>query len=239
MLRHDESVEAVRFAVTDRSGGVSQPPYQALNLGGHVGDDAATVRENRRLLAAKVRLPVERVVYMNQVHGADVAVVDGPWAGDAPQVDAIVTRSRGLALAVLVADCVPVMLADSVSGVVGVAHAGRLGLVAGVVPAAVAAMRAAGARHITARIGPSVCGLCYEVPAAMRAEVATAVPAASATTRQGTPAVDVAGGVEAQLRSADVTVTRLAGCTAEDPTLYSYRRDRTTGRFAGLAWLSG
>jgi polyphenol oxidase len=175
---------------------------------------------------------------MHQVHGADVVVIDEPWPAGAPEVDALVTRSRGLVLAVLVADCVPVLLADPAAGVVAVVHAGRPGLVAGVVPATVAAMRDQGAAQITARLGPSVCGGCYEVPDWMRDEVAAVVPAARATTFLGTPAVDVAAGVAAQLHAAGVGAARVPGCTVEDPALYSYRRDRTTGRFAGLAWLA-
>lgn len=238
VVRYDEAVGAVRFAVTDRSGGVSEPPFDELNLGGHVGDDPARVRENRERLAAALGQPAGRMLFMNQVHGAGVAVVDQPWPADPPEVDAVVTRARGLVLAVLVADCVPVLLADPDAGMVAVAHAGRPGLVAGVVPAAVSVMRGLGAERIAARIGPSVCGRCYEVPAQMRDQVAAVVPAARATTRQGTPAVDVAAGVEAQLRAAGVATARVPGCTVEDPALYSYRRDRTTGRFAGLAWLA-
>jgi YfiH family protein len=239
VLRHDEQLGGARFAVTDRLGGVSAEPYAELNLGGHVGDDAAAVAENRRRVAGQVRLPAERVVYMNQVHGAGVAVVDRPWPGRAPDVDAMVTRRPGLGLAVLVADCVPVLLADPAAGVAGVAHAGRQGLAAGVVPAILAAMRDLGADEIHARVGPSVCGRCYEVPEQMRADVARRVPESWATSRTGTPALDVAAGVEAQLRSGGAEVIRLDGCTAEDPSLYSHRRDRPSGRFAGLAWLLG
>jgi polyphenol oxidase len=238
VLSYDEAVGLARIAVTGRGGGVSRPPYDSLNLGGHVGDEAAVVHENRRRVAAEIGYPADRVMFMNQVHGADVAVVDSPWTAAPPAADALVTRTPGLALAVLVADCVPVALVDPDAGVVGVAHAGRSGLVAGVVPAVVTAMRAQGARGITARIGPSVCGRCYEVPAGMRDEVASVVPEARAVTRQGTPAVDVAAGVEAQLRAAGADVIRIPGCTLEDPTLYSYRRDRTTGRFAALSWLA-
>ena len=237
-LRYEESLGGARFAFTNRFGGVSRRPYTELNLGGHVGDTDEVVAENRRLLAARIGLPVDRVLYMNQVHGSQVAVVDRPWDGAAPHVDALVTCERDLALAVLVADCVPLVLADPVAGVVAVAHAGRPGLVAGVVPAVVKAMRELGARAITARVGPSVCGQCYEVPETMRTEVAAAVPEAFATTRQGTPSVDVAAGVEAHLRSAGAAYERVAGCTIEDRGLFSYRRDRTTGRFAGVAWLA-
>jgi copper oxidase (laccase) domain-containing protein len=132
---------------------------------------------------------------------------------------------------------VPVLLADGAAGVVGVAHAGRPGLVAGIVPAVLEAMRDLGATVIEATIGPSVCGLCYEVPAQMQADVVAVAPAAAATTRNGTPSVDVAAGVEAQLQSHGVRIRRVSGCTLEDDSLFSYRRDRSTGRFGGLAWI--
>src|SRR5690606_17189022 len=125
---------------TDRWGGVSAAPYEELNLGGAVGDDPGAVTANRELAAKSLGLDPARVVWMNQVHGNDVAMVDGPWGSAVPEVDAIVTTRRGLALAVLTADCTPVLLADPVAGVVAAAHAGRPGMVAGVVPAAVRAM---------------------------------------------------------------------------------------------------
>ncbi len=231
------------FAFTDRWGGVSAAPYAELNLGGAVGDDPAAVRTNRERAAEALGLDPASVVWMNQVHGKDVAVVDGPWqTGEIPAVDAVVTARRGLALAVLTADCTPVLLADPVAGIAGAAHAGRPGLVAGVVPALVEEMLRLGAEpgRIVARIGPSVCGLCYEVPEAMRAEVAEAVPEAWATTRRGTPAVDVAAGVEAQLGRAGVTVDgRSPVCTLESADHFSYRRERTTGRLASYVWLGG
>lgn len=238
MLRDTSAAGPVRFAFTDRHDGVSAAPYDALNLGGHVGDDPAAVRRNRDLLADAIGLAPDAVTYMNQVHGDAVAVVDGPWPGPAPEVDALVTTQPGRALAVLVADCVPVLLADPEAGVIAVAHAGRPGLKAGVVPAAIAAMRDLGARKLVARVGPAVCGRCYEVPEAMRADVAAVVPEAWAVTRQGTPALDVPAGVVAQLRAAGAAVDTVETCTIEDPHSYSYRRDGATGRFAGLAWMS-
>ncbi|MFB6630416.1 peptidoglycan editing factor PgeF [Streptomyces sp. NPDC056362] len=231
------------FAFTDRWGGVSAVPYEQLNLGGAVGDDPAAVLANRAAAAGALGLDPARVVWMNQVHGAGVAEVDGPWGdGEIPSVDALVTARPGLALAVLTADCVPVLLADPVAGVVSAAHAGRPGMVAGVVPAAVAAMVRLGAdpARITARTGPAVCGRCYEVPEAMRAEVAAVEPAAHAETSWGTPAVDVAAGVRAQLERLGVRDIVDAGvCTLESRDHYSYRRDRTTGRLAGYVWLAG
>jgi YfiH family protein len=234
-------VSGAHFAFTDRWGGVSAAPYEQLNLGGAVGDDVGAVTTNRELAAKSLGLEPDRVVWMNQVHGADVAVVDGPWGtGDLPSVDAIVTTRRGLALAVLTADCVPVLLADPVAGVAAAAHAGRPGMVAGVVPAAVRAMTGLGAdpARIVARTGPAVCGRCYEVPEAMRAEVATVEPAAYADTSWGTPSVDVCAGVHAQLERLGVRDREQSPvCTLESRDHFSYRRDGATGRLAGYVWL--
>ncbi|MCX4433209.1 MULTISPECIES: peptidoglycan editing factor PgeF [Streptomyces] len=234
-------MSGARFAFTDRWGGVSAVPYEALNLGGAVGDDPDAVRTNRELAAKSLGLDPALVVWMNQVHGPDVAVVDGPWlSAEIPSVDAIVTARRGLALAVLTADCTPVLLADPVAGIAAAAHAGRPGMVAGVVPAAVRAMVELGAEpeRIVARTGPAVCGRCYEVPDEMRAEVAAIEPAAYAETSWGTPAVDVTAGVHAQLERLGVCDRAQSPvCTLESDDHFSYRRDRTTGRLAGYVWL--
>ncbi|MDN3269320.1 peptidoglycan editing factor PgeF [Streptomyces sp. MA15] len=241
MIGQRGHVSGAHFGFTDRWGGVSAAPYEELNLGGAVGDDPEAVRANRDLAAKALGVDPARVVWMNQVHGADAVVVDEPW-GDrpVPEVDAIVTARRGLALAVLTADCVPVLLADPVAGVVAAAHAGRPGLVAGVVPAAVRAMTGLGAdpARIVARTGPAVCGRCYEVPEGMRADVAAAEPAAYAETGWGTPAVDVVAGVHAQLERLGVLAReRSPVCTRESGDHFSYRRDRTTGRLAAYVWL--
>ncbi|MEU0847468.1 peptidoglycan editing factor PgeF [Streptomyces flaveolus] len=241
MIGQRDTVNGAHFGFTDRWGGVSAVPYEELNLGGAVGDDPAAVTANRELAAKSLGVDPARVVWMNQVHGADVAAVDAPW-GDrpVPRADAVVTAERGLALAVLTADCVPVLLADPVAGVAAAAHAGRPGLVAGVVPAAVRAMTELGAdpARIVARTGPAVCGRCYEVPEEMRAEVAAVEPAAHAVTSWGTPALDVSAGVHAQLERLGVCDRAQSPvCTRESKDHFSYRRDRTTGRLAGYVWL--
>ncbi|WP_018657254.1 peptidoglycan editing factor PgeF [Actinomadura flavalba] len=222
-----------------RAGGVSTAPYASLNLGGAVGDDPAAVTGNRHRAAAALGTDAARTVWMRQVHGADVAHVTGPGP-ELPPVDAVVTDRPGVTLAVLVADCAPVLLADAAAGVVGAAHSGRPGTAAGVVPALLDAMTGLGAdpARVTAAIGPAACGGCYEVPAAMRDEVAAAVPGSAATTRRGTPALDLRAGIAGQLARAGVTgVSVDPRCTLEDPGLFSYRRDGLTGRFAGFVWL--
>ncbi|MDH6627076.1 YfiH family protein [Streptomyces sp. LBL] len=241
MIGRRDTESGAHFAFTDRWGGVSAAPYEELNLGGAVGDDPEAVRTNRELAAKSLGLDPGRVVWMNQVHGNAVAEVDGPWATRlTPETDGLVTATRGLALAVLTADCVPVLLADPVAGVVAAAHAGRPGLVKGIVPAAVDAMESLGAEpsRIVARTGPAVCGRCYEVPAQLRAEVAETEPAAHAETSWGTPAVDVSAGVHAQLKRLGVRDREQSPvCTRESADHFSYRRDRTTGRLAGYVWL--
>jgi YfiH family protein len=234
-------VSGAHFAFTDRWGGVSAAPYEELNLGGAVGDDPEAVATNRELAAKSLGLDPARVVWMNQVHGADVVVVSAPWGErPVPQVDAVVTAERGLALAVLTADCTPVLLADPVAGIAAAAHAGRPGMVAGVVPAALRAMTELGAdpARIVARTGPAVCGKCYEVPEEMRADVAAVEPEAHAETSWGTPSVDVTAGVHAQLDRLGVRDRQQSPvCTLESGDHFSYRRDRTTGRLAGYVWL--
>lgn len=234
MLRHDESADGVRFVVTDRFGGVSRPPYDELDLALHVGDAPAAVATNRARLVGATG--VERIAWMDQVHGREVAVVDAE--NRVPTADALVTRERGVALAVLVADCTPVLAADPDAGVVGVAHAGRKGLALDVVGALLDAMRDLGARQVIARVGPSICPGCYPVPGELREEVARTAPAARSEARDGSPALDIAAGVRAQLAARGVAALQLPGCSAEDPALFSYRRDGgTTGRYAGLVWL--
>jgi YfiH family protein len=179
---------------------------------------------------------------MNQVHGDAVAVLHG--AAERPPgtgVDAMVTAVPGLALAVLVADCVPVLLADVTAGVVAAVHAGRPGLRNGIAMRALDAMSALGAdpAAVVAWLGPSVCPACYEVPEQMRADVAQSAPAAWSTTASGTAALDLRAGLTQALAGAGVSVRRVGPCTAQSPDHFSYRRDGSTGRFAGIVWLDG
>lgn len=234
MFAFTETRGRVDVAFTDRHGGVSGGPFASLNLAVNGSEDPARVEENLRILARELA-PDGTLALMRQVHGADVAVVDGRPAAEPPEADALVSRTAGVALVVRAADCVPVLLADVGRGVVAAAHAGRPGLVAGVVPATVAAMHDLGAERITAWVGPHVCGSCYEVPEQMRADVAAVVPEAFAETSWGTPSVDVGAGVVAQLRAAGVDVVDASRCTREDDDLYSYRRQGIdSGRLAGL-----
>lgn len=230
----------VRRVVTTRAGGASRPPYDTFNLADHVGDDEGNVYANRKRLAAELGLTEDRLAWMEQVHGRTATVVDGSETRAAEATDALVTATPGLALVVLVADCVPILLADAEAGVVSAVHAGRVGTRVGVVPAAIDAMREAGAEphRIEALLGPAICGDCYEVPAAMAADVEKHVPGTACKTRQGTPGLDLRAGLWRQL--ADLGVGKIGvdpRCTNEDKTLFSYRRDGTTGRIAGITWI--
>lgn len=229
----------VRRIVTTREGGRSAAPYDSFNLGDRVGDDPAAVAANRRRLTRELGLADDRVVWMEQVHGRTVAVLDAPAPEPVEATDALVTAVPGLALAVQVADCVPVLLADPEAGVVAAVHAGRVGARIGVLPATLAAMRTAGARtdRVEALLGPSVCGACYEVPAAMQADVEAHLPGSACRTRSGTPGLDLRAGLWQQL--ADAGVARIGvdpRCTVEDRSLFSHRREGTTGRFAAITW---
>jgi YfiH family protein len=227
----------VDWGFTSISGGSSVGDFASLNLGGHVGDDPLTVESNRTLVAGALDVQRDHLLFMSQCHGSDVALVDGPWQGEPPAVDALVTTSTDLALAVLVADCTPVLLVDRVAGVAAAVHAGRAGMMGGVVGRAVDTMAELGARAVSAVVGPSVCGRCYEVSEAMRAQAAGISPVAASISWHGTPAVDVAAGVVDQLQARSVAVQWIAGCTRESEGLYSYRRAHRTGRFAGVVRL--
>lgn len=230
----------VRRVTTTRSGGVSAPPYHSFNLGDHVGDDPAAVAANRARLASAIGLPADHVVWMNQVHSAHVEFVDSPRDQALDATDALVTRTPRLALAVVTADCVPVLLADARAGVIGAAHAGRVGAANGVVLRTLEEMITQGAhvRDVSVLLGPSVSGPNYEVPEEMAAEVEARLPGSRTTTSRGTPGLDLKAGIARQLRDAGVTAIDIEPrCTAADPALFSHRRDNPTGRLASLVWM--
>lgn len=240
LVRHTLG-QGARGAFTDRYGGVSAPPYAELNLGARGGDDRDAVAANRTRVAGELGLDPANVAWMRQEHGNAVARIRAaPDGQQSPSVDAMVTTVPRLALAVLVADCVPVVLADPAGGVVGVAHAGRSGLARGVVPALVQGALEAGARaeRIEVVLGPAICGGCYEVPPEMQQEVTDVTPAAWCRTRRGTAGLDIRAGVEQQLRRGGIRrVRRDPRCTQESLELYSHRREGRTGRSAGYVWL--
>ena len=230
MYSHRSSTGPVDLAFTDRYDGVSAVPFDSLNLALVGDDDPSAVERNLDLLLDDFA-PGATLADMEQVHGHTVVDAGGPRE----RCDALVTDRPDVVLMVRVADCVPVLLADAGAGVIGAAHAGRQGLVEGVVGACVDRMRELGATRIEAWVGPHICGGCYEVPEALQQEVAAREPASLSTTSWGTPALDIGAGVRDQLARAEVAIHDEARCTLESPDLYSYRRDGAgSGRLAGV-----
>ena len=233
----------VRAACTLRGGGTSAAPWDSLNLGSHVGDDPAAVAENRRRVAEALALPAAPF-WLEQVHGTHVADADAlaravPGAAAVP-ADAAVTRERGRVLAILVADCLPVLFASADGSVLGAAHAGWRGLAAGVLEATLAAMRVPAA-SVHAWLGPAI-GVGQfevgdEVRAAFTAQDAGAVGAFHANAR-GRWQCDLLLLARRRLAAAGVRqVTGAQLCTASNPReCFSFRRDGRTGRMAALLW---
>lgn len=220
---------------TTRAGGVSRAPWDGLNLGLNVGDDPADVLTNRSAVAEFVGVPV---AFAHQVHGRSVIHVESPTVARQASVgdgDILITRRDDVAIAVLAADCVPVLLADPFARVVGAIHAGRVGLMSGVIDAGVAALIAEGANadRLVAVIGPAIDGLSYEVPEAMRDDVEARIPGAGSQTSWGTPGLDLVAGVSRQLRASGVDAVTTSGLsTWTDKQFFSHRRsgDGRTGR---------
>lgn len=190
------------------------------------------------LVEADLGLPVFNAY---QVHGArtlTVAADTDVRALATEKADALVTASRRRGLAVRAADCLPVLLADVSAGVVGAAHAGRVGLAAGVLAAVVDRMQCLGGHRIQAWIGPHICGECYEVPGELRAQYCRTVPAAWADTSWGTPSLDLGAAAAEQLQGLGCAVIRVDPCTRTTVSLHSHRRDgAAAGRQAGVVWL--
>jgi hypothetical protein len=223
----------------------SRDPYRWANLASHVGDDPEAVTRSRSRLAEGLGVAPDAMTFMHPDHGRGVAVVGAPTGIAAGQeirdVDALVTTRRGLGLVALSADCVPVILVERRAAIVAAVHCGWRGLVLDVVGAALDSVleRAGSPDSVVALLGPAICGACYAVPAERVAEVAEVRPEAVAVARDGQPAIDLRAGLGARLTQAGVAVRTIGGCTAEDPSLYSHRRDRLTGRQGGAVALVG
>ena len=236
---HVRLAPGIGAAFTTRAGGASDAPYASLNLALHVGDDEAAVEANRKTVTAS--LGIDAMTFAEQVHGDGVATVtEADKGATLSSCDGLVTTERNVPLAVLAADCVPVLLADARHGIVAAVHAGRRGLVDGVVEVAVGTMLDLGADReaIVCAVGPAIGGCCYEVGDDVRDEVVSARPVTKATTRDGRPSLDLTAGVRHVLAREGVrSVTTVGGCTAHQPgSFYSHRRDGVTGRHAGIVW---
>lgn len=208
---------------TDRRGGSSLGVYASLNLALHVGDDPETVAANRQQIGS--------AQFMNQVHGDEIVIVDSV-SSDTPTCDGLITTKPAIGLAVMVADCIPLLLISKEA--VGAIHVGRAGLVNRIAIKAIHTMRSLGAIDIHAILGPSICGACYEVPFEMQQDVIQQHPRAFATTRKGTPSLDLPKALIADIVAAGVSFEASTICTYEDENYFSHRRTNPTGRFAGV-----
>jgi YfiH family protein len=222
----------VRHGFFTRRGGVSEGPYASLNCSLSGQDRREAVLENRARAARAVGAEPACLVGLMQVHGAAVVPVTVPWApGEGPRADAMVTDRAGIALGIVTADCAPVLFADAAAGVIGAAHAGWRGAVAGVLEATVAAMTALGARaeRIVAAIGPCIGQASYEVAADLHAAVGD--ERFFAAGREGRWQFDLAGYCAARLRAAGVAAPAVvaADTAAEADRFFSHRRRTLTG----------
>lgn len=227
----------VRAVQTTRSGGVSPAPWNGLNLGDHVGDDALRVAANRAELRRS--LPGEPV-WLQQVHGT--RVVDAAMSAGRPEADAAWTRQADVVCAVMTADCLPVLFCDKAGSVVAAAHAGWRGLQAGVLEATLATM-AVPPGEILAWLGPAIGAQAFEVGGEVRAAFCSLDPAAAACFRPhatGKWLADIYGLARLRLQAAGLFSISGGGmCTVSEPArFFSYRRDGVTGRMATLIWLA-
>ena len=210
-----------------RHGGVSQGEFGSLNFGDHVGDTALAVENNRKIL--KKLLSQISPIFMNQVHGNEVIEVDSN-SNSPVTADALITRQAGLPLAVLCADCLPILIKGS--KIVGAIHAGRRGILNGIIAETISRMRALGGDNLVATIGPAICSRCYEVDLPMYLDAIS--HDAELATNTETHCLDLKRAARSQLSFQGVEVSDLEICTAHDSNFFSYRRDGITGRNVGV-----
>lgn len=233
-------IPGLKVLTTLRAGGVSDTPYASLNPALHVGDDPRAVQENRRRIRQGFSLPREPL-WLEQVHGTHVVDADATATDVPPVADGAVTHERKRVLAVMTADCVPVVLAATGGRALAIAHAGWRGLAAGVLDAALRAMEV-DPRDVAAWIGPGIGPRHYEVDARVRNAFDAFPGHARAFTRAGDGAhwqCDLARLAQMGLEAAGVGRIEQSGCCtyADRERFFSYRRDGVTGRMATLAWL--
>jgi YfiH family protein len=225
------AIPGLRHAFSTREGGVSGGIYESLNGGLGSQDDPAHVAENRRRMAAQMGVAPEHLLSVHQIHSPDVVVATGPWQGDKPRADALVTRTEGIAIGVTAADCGPILFVDPTARVIGAAHAGWKGALTGVLESTVEAMENLGAIRggIVAAIGPLIRQHSYEVGGEfverfLDADADNAVFFIPSV-RNGHAMFDLAGFIRMRLENAGVLMIDDIGVdTYSDERFYSYRR---------------
>ncbi len=232
------AVLPVRHGFFTRAGGVSSGPFASLNCSLSGLDDRAHVMENRARAAGALGADPVSLVGLTQVHGADAVHVTLPWrAGEGPRADAMVTDRPGIALGIVTADCAPVLFADHQAGIVGAAHAGWRGALAGVIEATLDAMIGLGAdrSRIAAAVGPCIAQASYEVAADLRDAILSRDPADAAFFSDGTRPdrwqFDLAGYCAQRLRTAGIASSEVTGVDtlAEETRFFSHRRRTLAG----------
>lgn len=212
---------------TARLGGTSVGQFDSLNLGDQVGDVSESVENNRRILQGLLSQGEPK--FMNQVHGNEVVEVDENL-DSAITADALITRKKGLPLAVLSADCLPILIKGK--DIVGAIHAGRKGILNGVIAKTIERIRSISDSELVATIGPAICENCYEVDLEMYLDAIAREP--NLATNSETHCLDLKRAAIGQLQANKVKVTDLGICTVHNPNYFSYRRDGITGRNAGV-----
>jgi YfiH family protein len=226
------SHSGIRHAFFTRQGGVSDGIYASLNGGIGSSDEPAKVQENRGRMAAALGAKHDALISVHQVHSPDAVIVEGPWRGERPKADAMVTATPGLALGITTADCGPVLFADAEARVIGAAHAGWRGAVTGVLESTIAAMERLGARRATivAVLGPTISQKAYEVGPDIIKRFAEEAPGHERffmeTERPDHAMFDLPGFIRARLEAAGIgAFTNLGLCTySDEERFFSYRR---------------
>ncbi len=226
----------IGWTFTDRRGGVSRPPYDSLNLALHTGDDPSAVSQNRKILQNRIGLPV---YFMQQVHGDNIVIVEESSPETLQACDAIITNRPGIALVVMVADCIPLLLFDETKGVAAAVHAGRNGTFLNIAAKCVKTMRdrfGCRSEDISAKMGPSIRSCCYEISYEMAAVVRKNFGEKYMNGRYlNLQSLNRDRLLEAGLRESSIYISKVCTCCSADH--FSYRREGTTGRFAGAVWI--
>lgn len=234
LLEHHRAAGGVQVGFTSVETG-----NLALHLEGQSAEALEHARTHRVALERSLGLSTGSTAYLHQIHSATVVDADDLGWGTTgettpPSADAMISRGGITPLAIMVADCLPVVFVTD-AGDTAIAHAGRVGLASGVLDNTLDRLDT-DPTQVSAWIGPAICGSCYEVPEEMRDDVARTHPSAFSTTTWGTPALDLPRAAETLLVAAGVRVQRSQVCTFEDDRVYSHRREAGKGRFAGLVW---
>ena len=212
---------------TARPGGTSVGPFDSFNLGDHVGDASKNLEDNRQILQGLISQP--KLKFMNQVHGNEVVEVHEDSTSPIT-ADALVTRSKGVPLVVLSADCLPILIKGE--NIVAAIHAGRKGILNGIIGKVIERVRSISDGEYVATIGPAICEKCYEVDLEMYLDAIGREP--SLATNPDSHCLDLKRAATEQLKIRNIKVVDIGICTAHDLKYFSYRRDGITGRNAGV-----